>query len=132
MSLTCIRKPLNSRGLAQRLKQYEVKPAVLWFGSKQERGYTWAELSQPWKRYLPQSPAERVTGVISVTTSTVTDITDVTHLAGRREEILSRRHKCGHCQQSGETIEVSRGAANARLHRDCVDAWTRDYDERNA
>jgi hypothetical protein len=121
-------KPLNSRGLAQRLKQYEVKPAVLWFGPKQERGYTRAELSQPWKRYLPQSPAEHVTSVTSVINSTVTHITDVTHVAGQRGEILNLRHKCGHCQQSGDTVEVSRGALTAWLHRDCIDAWTLAYD----
>jgi hypothetical protein len=139
-------KPLDVRGLAQRLRQYDVKPKTIWFGSKQAKGYTRADLKQPWARYLHSTPGTSVTSVtpanveispaafaLSDNVTDVTDVTDVTRLADRREEIiLSRRHKCWHCQQFGETVEVSRGATNARLHRDCIDAWTRDYDEQNA
>ncbi len=133
-------KPLNPRGLATKLKQYDVVAKVLWFGSRQARGYTSADLTQAWKRYLHSQSATSVTSVTSVTTTDdapaiagadITDVTDVTRLSDRREEILSRRHKCWQCHKHGETLEVARGIAVARLHRECIDAWIIEYDERN-
>jgi hypothetical protein len=49
-------KPLDQRGLATRLRQYDVKPRILWFGSKQARGYVRADLEEVWLRYLPRQP----------------------------------------------------------------------------
>jgi hypothetical protein len=58
-------RPLNDRGLAQRLRHYEIKPAVL-TGGKQ-RGYHRTDLHDAWERYLPPSPpATSVTSVTSV------------------------------------------------------------------
>jgi len=91
--------------------------------------YTRADLSQPWNRYLPSVGGQDVAP--EVVTINITHVTDVTQLSDRRREILSRRHKCGHCKSFGETLEVSRGIAVARLHRDCVDPWIKEYDERN-
>ena len=43
----------------------------------------------------------------------------------------SRRHKCWHCHERGETLEVVRGIDKARLHRQCIDAWVAEHDESN-
>jgi hypothetical protein len=125
-------KPLDPRGLARQLKQYDVKPEVLWFGSRQERGYRRSDFAEAWDRYLPQSSATSVTSVTSVTPNNVTRITDVTHSQGHRGEQVSRRHHCRHCRKPGETVRVVHGSADVHLHRECIGAWTADYDERNA
>ena len=123
-------KPLDARGLARHLKQYEIKPEVLWFGSKQERGYRRSAFKEAWGRYLPQPPATTVPRVTPVTTVNVTRITDVTRPPGDRDEEISRRHKCVECNERGETVEVQRGLARVFLHRKCIDAWVAGYDER--
>jgi hypothetical protein len=118
-------KPLDPRGLARQLKQYDVKPEVLWFGTKQERGYRASDFAEAWARYLPQSPAISVTSVTSVTTNNVTHITDVTRPQGDRGD---PRHKCDHCDERGETLEVAHGGSMRHLHRDCIDLWVRNYE----
>jgi hypothetical protein len=83
-------KPLNDRGLAQRLRQYEIKPKVLGGGS--HRGYRREDLHDAWDRYLAPPPISdgSVTSVTSVTgqpfqqpspIADVTDVTDVTLVA---------------------------------------------------
>ena len=42
----------------------------------------------------------------------------------------SNRHKCWHCDEHGETLEVLHGTAKTRLHRECIDVWIIDYEER--
>src|SRR5262249_26976086 len=70
--------PLNDRGLAQRLRQYEIRPTVLPGGA--QRGYKRVDLHDAWERYLPPlpSPDKHVTSVTSVTDENVTHVTDVT------------------------------------------------------
>jgi hypothetical protein len=126
----------TSGALANRLRQYDVKPAVLWFGSKQARGYRRADLSQPWRRYLHSTPAASVTSVTSLATSddmaegTVADVTDVTHSSGHWEDNICRRHKCWHCDQRGETVEVNHRGVTSHLHWDCIDPWIAQYEDR--
>jgi hypothetical protein len=50
-------KPLDDRGLAVRLRKYEIKPKVIRVGTQTPRGYERADLSDAWERYLP-SPAQ--------------------------------------------------------------------------
>jgi len=45
-------KPLDSRGLANRLKKYGVKPKPVRIGEKTPRGYLAPDLMDPWKRYV--------------------------------------------------------------------------------
>lgn len=51
-------KPLNERGLAQRLRPYGVKPKVIRVGEATPRGYTRESLHDPWLAYLPPSPPD--------------------------------------------------------------------------
>jgi hypothetical protein len=67
-------KPLNPRGLAQRLSQYGVKSKVIRVNSeKTAKGYHRDDLADAWTRYLPaksdpsQSLKEEVTRVTTVT-----------------------------------------------------------------
>ena len=110
-------KPLDVRGLANRLKQYDVKPKVIRFGSGTARGYSRADLVELWGRYLHSTPAECVTGETAVTDQVistaatdrwvgspwerqddVTAVTYVTHPSADRGDQTSNRHKCQHCR----------------------------------
>jgi len=46
-------KPLDARGLAKRLKKYEVQSTTIRVGDRTPRGYTQADLWDVWLRYLP-------------------------------------------------------------------------------
>ena len=48
-------KPLNDRGLAQRLREYQIKSKVIRVGDKTPRGYKRADLLDAWTRYLPNA-----------------------------------------------------------------------------
>jgi hypothetical protein len=44
---------------------------------------------------------------------------------------VSRRRKCSHChEQGGETVKVWHGLVAPWLHRECIDPWIADYNER--
>lgn len=121
-------KPLNDRGLAQRLRQYEVRPTVL--GGGAQRGYKREELHDAWKRYLPPlAPSDgSVTSVIGATSVTdkqhITDITDVTLAAGHESAA------CAHCGCPGTKADPLLDAAidgrMVQLHRGCIDDFAKE------
>ena len=49
-------RPLDSRGLARMLSQYDVKPCKLRIGPTTANGYRRAELYDAWQRYVPLPP----------------------------------------------------------------------------
>ena len=61
-------KPLDERGLANRLRQYGIKSKNVRIGGQVPKGYDRADLHDAWQRYLPlSSPA---TGATSATSAT--------------------------------------------------------------
>ena len=54
-------KPLDERGLARRLKQFDIKPKVIRVGGATPRGYSKADFFDAWKRYLPKHPQQSAT-----------------------------------------------------------------------
>jgi hypothetical protein len=70
-------KPLDSRGLAQRLRRFEVRPAVVRIGALTPRGYRRGDLHDPWLRYLGP-PAQG-----SATTATTATDGDLAELSGQ-------------------------------------------------
>jgi len=58
--------PLESRGLAARLKKYGVAPGTVRIGADTGKGYKRDDLFDAWTRYLPD-PTEAVTSVTPVT-----------------------------------------------------------------
>ena len=51
-------KPLDARGLAYRLRQYDIKPTKVKIGDASLRGYRREDLWDTWTRYLDSSPQE--------------------------------------------------------------------------
>jgi hypothetical protein len=54
-------KPLNDRGLATRLRRYDVAPKLVRVGGVVARGYTRESLYDAWQRYLPPTPKSETT-----------------------------------------------------------------------
>jgi hypothetical protein len=84
-------KPIDERGLANRLRQYGVKPKTVRIGQSTPRGYVRADLVEPWSRYLPPPSAESKTSKTSETDQVsqpdaVADVLDVAHVAAHGGE----------------------------------------------
>jgi hypothetical protein len=47
-------KPLDSRGLAQRLRKYDIKPTTIRTATGTSKGYRRFDIADAWTRYLPQ------------------------------------------------------------------------------
>ena len=60
-------KPLDSRGLARRLKKYGVVPKTVRIGEATPKGYTRENLYDAWERYLPSLPIASATSATSAT-----------------------------------------------------------------
>lgn len=52
-------RPLDERGLAVRLRRYEIRPKPIRFGDRLARGYERAELADAWARYLPPAKSDQ-------------------------------------------------------------------------
>lgn len=63
-------KPLDARGLARRLRKYDVRPADHRFTEGVRKGYRTEDFHDAWQRYLP---------------TVVADVADVAHPQGNRE-----------------------------------------------
>lgn len=60
-------KPLNDRGLATRLRRYDIRPKVIRIGDTTHRGYSRTDLYDAWQRYLGAPHKGSVTDVTSAT-----------------------------------------------------------------
>ena len=75
-------KPINDRGLAVRLRQYDIKSKQVRIGEVTLKGYTRSDFFDVWRRYLPPPPStESETSETSETEpdlqgSSVSDVSD--------------------------------------------------------
>ncbi len=60
-------KPLNARGLAQRLRGYGVRSKSVRIGGATPKGYARADLADAWMRYLPPPAQESATSATGAT-----------------------------------------------------------------
>jgi hypothetical protein len=124
-------KPLDERGLANRLRAYGVKSKTIRVGTATPKGYRREDLHDVWLRYLPLSPAKSTTNATSETgpadiAGDVAPVAPVVDLPGYRGEF---GHGCVQCRQNGETVEVHYSDAPVRLHRECIETWKAEFDE---
>jgi hypothetical protein len=117
-------KPLDARGLARRLRKYEVRPDVHRFPEGPKRGYLLGDFHDAWSRYLPPP---------------VTSVTDVTHPQGKREtdDVLRPLQIEGEGGITSIALEASlssNGEAKQPLHpkhdedTGARDAWLADHE----
>jgi hypothetical protein len=61
-------EPLDARGLAQRLRKYDIKPDLQRIDDQVSRGYTRAQFADAWSRYLSTEPVTPVTSATPLRT----------------------------------------------------------------
>jgi hypothetical protein len=100
-------KPLNDRGLANRLRRYGISSQTVRIGGRTAKGYRREDFADPWTRYLPPGTGTPTDGVgaaghrsvTSVTPSHQTldcdGVTDVTDVRETHSEAPPTR-PCGH------------------------------------
>jgi hypothetical protein len=86
-------KPIDSRGLAIRLKRYGIAPKVVRIGATTQRGYARVDLHDAWTRYLPTLPICNVTSVTGETDRD--DVAGVTPVTSPRGSVPDRCIRCG-------------------------------------
>jgi hypothetical protein len=60
-------KPIDARGLSNRLRPYGIEPKNVRIGDRVVKGYYRADLVDAWARYLPSSPIETATAATAAT-----------------------------------------------------------------
>lgn len=78
-------KPIDPRGVARRLKAYDLHPEDMRIGDGVKKGYQRGPFIDVWERYLPVAlPEERATRATSATLgpASVADVADVAHVSG--------------------------------------------------
>lgn len=129
-------KPLDARGLADRLRAYEVRSATIRVGDSTPKGYRAADLYDSWSRYLPdfrraatsatpqQPQAERLFDVADdervadrsatpqrAATGSGPLTSDVAHVA----DVADLRETVRACEHCGEPINLGGHRADARF-----------------
>jgi hypothetical protein len=78
-------KEMDARGLARRLKRYDIEPKAHRVGERVFKGYSAQQFHDAWARYLDPAPAQPPEAVTSVTPSQLRNrVTDVTDSGGRQ------------------------------------------------
>jgi hypothetical protein len=118
-------KPLNDRGLANRLRQYGIKPQTIRIGETTPRGYRRQDFIDVWARYVdpPLSPATSKTSATSATMqgfrgANVADVADVVEF----------RRKGGEpCAQCNDDDGKQARHGSVWLHHECRRFWLKDH-----
>jgi hypothetical protein len=148
------RKPISKHQLARLLAKFHIEPVNVRVGERVRRGYHRHQFADAWRRYPGNEVSEPLrrynadeTG-ICCTNETATAEASVavqkcekssstaqcSSVAISDVEIecttaTSSKHKCDHCQRHGDTRQIAYGAAEAWLHRECINAWRIAYDQ---
>jgi hypothetical protein len=101
-------KPLNDRGLAGRLRPYDVRPKALRVGETTCRGYARADFVDAWRRYLG-APAEGSVTCVTCATGETAPQCACCGLPGGAE---------------GPLLDATDGTRVAYVHRACIPKWS--------
>jgi hypothetical protein len=103
-------RAIDPRGLAARLRPYDVRPHEVRFGEGTRKGYLLGDFHEAWTRYLPHPPesATSATGEASATetevlTSDVADVAAVADLGEGKATVADseRNRLCVRCERYG-------------------------------
>ena len=108
-------KPLDSRGLAVRLKGYGIKSKTVRIGETTAKGYDSTDFADAWKRYLPSPEPVRHKGnirhIFDNKNNFVTDVTDVTAVREPTACQACNGSGCPTCTPQAFGLPWKRGAA---------------------
>lgn len=93
-------KALDARGLANRLRRYDVKSKTIRVGQSTPKGYTAEDLTDSWERYL-QSPDKSATNATGQQCGVVADVADLQPPEGGC--LRCGGEGCAWCQQSTDS-----------------------------
>ncbi|MBR1149346.1 DUF3631 domain-containing protein [Bradyrhizobium sp. JYMT SZCCT0428] len=121
-------RPLDDRGLAKRLKGYGIKSCDVKIEGTNKKGYQAETFADAWNRYLPDLSATGATTATELINQNkpVAEVALVAHVCA--SGALSQ--ECCSCGESGDLVEVTRGATSAKLHRECLADWEANIDVR--
>jgi hypothetical protein len=124
-------KPLDQRGLASRLRQYGVRSKTIRIGNTTPKGYSRADFTDVWARYLPP-PSSATSATSAISTSpwnwhrpaaparSSVGPADVASVAAPK----AIEPVCDHCRTAdGSLCQASIGGEPLWLHPECVDAY---------
>jgi Protein of unknown function (DUF3631) len=124
-------KPLDERGLAHRLRQYDIRSKNIRTGGSVTKGYNRADFQDIWARYLPPDipPEKSATSVTPVTTlktqtaeraGELARVAIVADVAEFPRSVSTPRH-CAQCKAMDDGKLVQLG--NVYLHKECKPFW---------
>jgi hypothetical protein len=118
-------KPLGDRGLARRLKPFDIQSKVIRRAGRTPHGYTAEQFYEAWRRYLPQAQqAQQVQQVSDCNGLGVADVADVAEKPTRSFPV----DICAHCRKAGAELTAFAGDDAVSLHRTCLDTWRHGLD----
>lgn len=103
-------KPLDARGLGQRLRRFDVKSTTVRTHDGVFKGYRSQGLHDAWERYLPARPEKSVTGVTTVTArSEAADfVTDSSSCNGKQRQDEPLAVTTAAPTEEGQAFELAR------------------------
>jgi len=141
-------KPLTDRGLASRLKQYDIKSKTVRIGDATAKGYEAADFYDAWDRYCPSPSGSRnkrhSRHIFDNENNYVSDVTAVTPPQQREGgngkspleapieddlEIPDSLRRCAHCGGGPEPgnpvnkVVAPDGEELVPVHRLCAEEW---------
>ena len=120
-------KPLDSRGLAMRLRKYGVKPKVVRIGEETPRGYLAADLLDPWKRYLPTpekaQQAQQAQHATSSATEKPAENCEKSHHVADVADVALIRGMGGNVADNGATADLEKPLTDAEDRQATIDEY---------
>jgi Protein of unknown function (DUF3631) len=148
------RKPISKHQLARLLAKFHIEPVNVRVGERVKRGYHRHQFADAWRRYPGNGVSEplqrynadetgtcRTNQIATAEASVAIQKCQKSAPNGHCSSVAvsdadmectadaSSQHKCDYCQRHGDTMQIAYGAAEAWLHRECVDAWRIAYDQ---
>jgi hypothetical protein len=103
-------KPLDERGLARRLRQFDIKPKRLRAGEAILRGYSKEDFFDAWKRYVPPQSATPTPHTDTHPQKSATSATSATALNSNRFSVADKSNVADSQRHVADVADVALSA----------------------
>jgi hypothetical protein len=127
-------KPLDERGLAQRLRQYDIRSRNIRIGASVTKGYVKVDFDEMWGRLLPpdipsENSATSVTSVTTLKTQGVEAASELPRVAAVADvaqfpRSVSLLRSCAQCKADDDGKLLQFG--DVYLHKECKQFWFKE------